>query len=132
MMSHDHTQDTHSHDGSHSQPALIPKVEVGAHVNVRFLLIFYVAMVVFVLVTVFVLIIFFGYSKTNMASKLVENTHEYSTGFMPYAEEAKGRLNEFAWVDRDAETVRVPWEVAARNVVANYSGPASDAEESNN
>lgn len=132
MMSHDHTHDAHAGNGEHSEPKVYPKVEVGAHVNVRFMLIFYVAMVVFVLVTVFALIIFFGYSKTNMASRLVENTHEYSTEYMPYMEEAKGRLKEYAWVDREAETVRVPWDVAARSVVADYSGPASDAEESNN
>ncbi len=131
-MSHDHTPDMHTPlDEWHEQPVLIPKEEIGAHVNIRFMLGFYFVMVGFVLVTVIALIIYYGYAKTNMSMKLVENTHEYSTGFMPYAEEAKGRLNEFAWMDRTEETVRVPWEVAARGVVASYGGPASDVEESN-
>ena len=132
-MSHQHTPETETHlDEWHEHPVVVPKVENGAHINIKFLMIFYVSMVVFVLVTIVALVMFFGYSKTNLAAKLVENTHEYSTEYMPYAEEARGRLNEYAWVDRDAETVRVPWEVAARSVVANYGGPSSDTEESNN
>lgn len=132
-MSHDHTPDTPQVlDEWHDQPPVQPKEEHGAHINVPFLLFFYVLMVGFILVTVGALIVFFNYTKTNLASKLVENTYEYQMEFQPYAEEAKGRLNEYAWVSREDETVRIPWQVAARSVVKDYAGPGSDAEESNN
>ena len=119
-------------DAWHETHGVVPMQEHGAHVNIRFLLIFFVCIVLFILVTVGALVLFFGRTETNLRAKLVENTYEYETQFMPYATEAKGRLNEFGWVDREAGTVRVPWDVAARSVVSSYGGPASDAEESNN
>jgi len=119
-------------DAWHESHGVAPMQEHGSHVNIRFMLIFYVAIVLFILVTVGALFLFFGRTTTNLRSKLVENTYEYQTQYLPYATEARGRLNEYGWVDRQARTVRVPWEVAARSVVANYGGPASDVEESNN
>ncbi len=119
-------------DAWHEHHAAVPMQEHGSHVNIRFMLVFYVAIVLFILVTVGALFLFFGRTTTNLRSKLVENTYEYQTQYLPYATEARGRLNEYGWVDRQAGTVRVPWEVAARSVVASYGGPASDVEESSN
>jgi len=118
-------------DAWHEPHGVAPMQEHGSHVNIRFLLIFFVAIVLFILVTVAALFVFFAHSQTNLRTKLVENTYEYETQYMPYATEAKGRIGEYGWVDRQAGTVRIPWDVAARGVVATYSGPASDAEESN-
>ena len=129
-MSHQHTPETPQVlDEWHDQPVR-PKEEIGAHINVPFLMVFFVVMVVFILFTVGALIVFFNYTKTNLASQLVENTYEYQMEYKPYAEESKGRLNEYAWVSREDETVRIPWQVAARSVVDDYAGPGSDAEES--
>lgn len=131
-MSHHQETPAHDHtlDAWHEGHGVAPMQEHGAHVNIRFLLIFFVAIVLFILVTVGALVLFFGHSQTNLRASLVENTYEYETQYMPYATEAKGRLGEYGWVDRQAGTVRVPWDVAARSVVASYSGPASDVEES--
>lgn len=133
MSHHQHTPEmSHELDPWHAHHSAVPREEHGSHVNIRFMILFFVAMVLFILVTVGALIIFFGHSQTNLRASLVENTYEYETQYMPYATEARGRLNEFGWVDREAGTARVPWEVAARGVVATYAGPASDAEESSN
>ena len=130
-----HHQETPAHaveiDAWHESHGVAPMQEHGSHVNIRFMLIFFVAIVLFILVTVGALVLFFGYSQNNLRAKLVENTYEYETQYLPYATEARGRLSEYGWVDREAGTVRIPWDVAARNVVATYGGPASDAEESN-
>ncbi len=132
MSHHQETPPHEAHlDAWHEHHAAAPMQEHGSHVNIRFMLIFYVGIVLFILVTVIALFVFFGHTQTNLRAKLVENTYEYQTQYLPYATEAKGRLNEYGWVDRQARTVRVPWEVAARGVVASYSGPASDVEESN-
>lgn len=133
-MSHHQETPAHSHelDAWHAHPGVMPMEEHGSHVNIRFLLIFFVAIVLFILVTVIALVVFFDHSQTNLRAKLVENTYEYQTIYKPYATESRARLAEFGWVDREASTVRVPWDVAARSVVASYGGPASDAEESNN
>lgn len=132
MSHHEHTPElSHELDPWHTHHSAVPREEHGSHVNVRFMIGFFIVMVLFVLVTVGALFLFFGYSQTNLRAKLVENTYEYETQFMPYATEARSRINEYGWVDRDAGTARVPWDVAARGVVATYGGPASDAEESN-
>ena len=61
-MSHQHTPETETHlDEWHEHPVVVPKVEDGAHINIRFLMIFYVSMVIFVLVTIVALVMFFGY-----------------------------------------------------------------------
>ncbi len=118
-------------DAWHEPHGVAPMQEHGSHVNIRFLLIFFVAIVLFILITVGALVVFFNHSETNLRTSFVENTYEYETQYKPYATEAKSRLSEYGWVDREAGTVRIPWDVAARGVVTSYSGPASNAEESN-
>lgn len=131
-MSHHQETPAHSHelDAWHAHAGAVPMEEHGSHVNIRFLLIFFVAIVLFILVTVGALFLFFGHTQTNLRAQLVENTYEYQTQYLPYATESRARLAEFGWMDREASTVRVPWDVAARGVVASYGGPASDVEES--
>ena len=89
-------------DAWHEPHGVAPMQEHGSHVNIRFLLIFFVAIVLFILVTVAALFVFFAHSQTNLRTKLVENTYEYETQYMPYATEAKGRIGEYGWVDRQA------------------------------
>ena len=95
--------------------------EHGSHVNMHSLLIAFVLIVGFVLLTVFSLTIFFERSVVEVREKVVENTNEYRNGFLPYAEKAKSRISDYSWVDREARTVQVPWDVAARQVVKSYN-----------
>lgn len=132
MSHHQHTpEQPHSLDEWHDHPNVVPMEEHGAHVNVRFLLIFYVLMVAFIIVTTFGLVVFFKWSRTQLSEELVENTYEYQMEYLPAAEEQKSRLTEYAWMSREDQTVRVPVPVAARTVIERYRGPGGAAEETN-
>ena len=113
---------SHEVDSWHSHTAgELTHEEHASHVNMHGLLIAFVLIAGFVGLTVFSLIVFFDYSATTMREKVVENTNEYRTGFMPYAEQAKSRISNYSWVNRDERSVQVPWDVAARQVVKGYS-----------
>jgi len=115
-----------SHDDNwfrHPDEEGLPQSEHGSHVSATGLGITFLAIVFGVLFVILLLVAYFNRYTVQMESRLVEGT-SLAEPYMQYRSQKKSELALTGgprWIDRDAGTVRISKDDAARLVIEEYA-----------
>lgn len=109
----------HANDPYHEHTAAegAPQHEHGSHVSTKALGITLIVMILGVLIVIVGLVIYFDSYMSKYRAQTSE-TDTLSAATWNEKQEVLAGLNEYAWID--AETVRVPLEVATDKVLSEY------------
>lgn len=112
----------HAHDDWHEHTAAegMPQEEHGSQASAKAMGLTLVAMVVGVVLTILILVAYFKSYVGNHKAKVQEGTVGIMTPAFEGKLAAKEKLSSYAWIDRDARTVRVPVDAAMQRVLAEY------------
>ena len=102
------------HDHSADAP---PQSAHTERVNPLALLVIFVSLTLFVAVFVGLTVVYYNSSVATVKAKKLETTTGYDNDYAPYRAQQDAYLNEYAWVDAEAGTVRIPVERAMELVV---------------
>ncbi len=111
----------HAHDDWHEHTAAEgkPQEEHGAQASAKAMGLTLVAMVVGVVLTILILVAYFNSYVGNYKASAQEGVAIMKPAFEGKLA-AQEKLSSYAWVDREARTVRVPVDTAAEMVLAEY------------
>src|SRR5512138_1406208 len=101
--------DAHGHDAWHQHSAAegVPQHEHGAHASAKALGLTFIIMVFGVIGVILVLMAYFNSYVSDYKAEQQETTTMMRPAFEAKVA-ARKQLDEFAWVDADAGTVRIP------------------------
>lgn len=115
------------HDDWHQHSAAdgVPQDEHAAQASVKALGMTFIIMTVGVILTILVLVAYFKSYVGSYRAKVQEGTAIMQPAFEAKLS-ARKHLEEFGWIDRDAQTVHIPLDRAMEQVVAEYQAARSN------